>query len=519
MLKKLLSVSGWTLVSRVSGFIRDLVLAAVLGAGTLMDVFTVANRLPNHFRAIFAEGAFNTAFIPAYARVLMMHDVPVARRFAGMIGVLLTLALLVLTVLAMLFMPTLVSWLAPGFVARPEAFELAVMLTRITFPYLILVSLVTLVSGVLNAHERFGAAAAAPVLLNLSIIGAVLIAWMFPNSAYAAAWGVLMAGVLELILVVVAAIHAKIMPVPAKPQLTLEVRAFFKALGPATLGSMGTQLAMFADTILVTFLAVGGASALYYADRLYQLPLGVIGIAAGTVLLPHMSRLLASGDETSAHRAQNRSLSFTLILAAPCFVMFLIAPTLLFEALFMRGAFDQNAANNAGSVLAAYAVGFPAMVCLRSIVASFYARQDTSRPVIASLTAIGINIALKIMLMPTMGAAGLALSTAIGAWVNVGILYIWALTKGWTKPDIHLMRTTFSIVLAALTMGLTLWQAFPYISLQTAIFSSLLKEGGGLTFITPSLIQLSLFGGLGVMVYGVVYGVCVKGLKSFTQSL
>jgi putative peptidoglycan lipid II flippase len=519
MLKKLLSVSGWTLVSRVSGFIRDLVLAAVLGAGMLMDVFTVANRLPNHFRAIFAEGAFNTAFIPAYARVLMMRDLPTARRFAGMIGVLLTLALLVLTGLALVFMPTLISGLAPGFKARPEAFELAVTLTRITFPYLILVSLVTLISGVLNAHERFGVAAAAPILLNLSIIGAVLIAWIFPDGAYAAAWGVFMAGVLELILVVAAALHAKIMPIPTKPHLTPETRAFFKALGPATLGSMGTQLAMFADTILVTFLAVGGASALYYADRLYQLPLGVIGIAAGTVLLPYMSRMLASGDEANAHRAQNRSLSFTLILAAPCFVMFLIAPTLLFEALFMRGAFDQHAAHNAGSVLAAYAVGFPAMVCLRSIVASFYARQDTSRPVIASLIAIGVNIALKVMLMPSYGAAGLAFSTAIGAWVNVGILYIWALTKGWTKPDTHLMHTTFSIVIAALTMGLTLWQTLPFIASKASAFSLPLKEWGWFNIITPSLIQLTLLGGLGLVVYGVIYGLSVKTFKAFTPTV
>jgi putative peptidoglycan lipid II flippase len=502
MLRKFLSVSSWTLVSRITGFIRDLVLASMLGAGLFMDVFTVANRLPNHFRAIFAEGAFNTAFIPTYARVLTMQDATHAQRFAGMIGVLLTFFLLIVTGLAMVYMPALISWLAPGFTARPEAFELAVILTRITFPYLILVSLVTLVSGVLNAHERFIAAAAAPVLLNLSIIGAVLMAWLFPNGAYAAAWGVLIAGVLELVLVVWAAVRARILPRPTWPQQTPEVRRFFKTLAPATVGSMGTQLAMFVDTILVTFLAVGGASAIYYADRLYQLPLGVIGIAAGTVLLPHMSRLISTGDEHGAHQSQNRSLSLTLVLAAPCLMMFLLLPSLLFEALFMRGAFDIQAAQNAGAVLAAYAVGLPAMVCIRSIVASFYARQDTSRPVIASLIAIAINIALKLYLMPLYGAVGLAFSTAIGAWVNVALLYVWALVKGWTKPDSDLGRMMGCALAGAGAMGLVMHGVSPFV-----------RQGFDMSFlpsivfsvVTPSLIQLTLLGGIGMITYVLVF--------------
>lgn len=516
MLKKILSVSGWTLISRITGFARDLVLAAMLGAGMLMDVLSVANRLPNHFRAIFAEGAFNAAFIPAYARVLMGQNVDAARRFAGMIGIIFVLMLLLLTIVAVIFMPVLVSWLAPGFVQRPETFALAVSLTRITFPYLMFVSLVTLISAVLNSHERFVAAAAAPVLLNLSIIAALLIVGFLPTHgssdhnmlAYGAAWGVTIAGILELILVIAAAARARILPKSVFPELNTDVRGFFKTLAPATLGSMGTQVAMFMDTILVTFLAVGGASALYYADRLYQLPLGVIGIAVGTVVLPHMSRLLANGDEQGARRAQNRAMSFALVLAMPCVVICVLTPQLLFEALFMRGAFDLKAAQSAASVLSAYAVGLPAVVIIRSIVASFYARQDTTRPVIASLIAIGVNVALKLALMPSYGAAGLAFSTAIGAWVNVIILYMWGLKRGWIRPDKNLLKDlSFALVSAVAMAGVVLQTVSvfaPWILHKLPILLSLFS---------PSFVTLCIAGCAGMSVYGSIFLV----LRKYTQ--
>jgi putative peptidoglycan lipid II flippase len=517
MLKKILSVSGWTLLSRLTGFIRDLVLAAVLGAGVLMDVFTVANRLPNHFRAIFAEGAFNAAFIPAYARVFMQQDVNAARKFAGIIGVLLVLVLLALSVLAIVFMPTLITWLAPGFAGRADAFELAVILTRITFPYLILISLVTLISGVLNAHERFIAAAAAPVLLNVSIIIALIGVSIWPHDAplskdtfaYAAAWGVLSAGIWELILVIGAAARARVVPIITRPAMTSDVKGFLCAFAPATIGSMGTQLAMFVDTILVTFLAIGGASALYYADRLYQLPLGVIGIAVGTVILPHMSRLIAQGDVALAFRAQNRAISFALVLAAPCVVMCLLTPQLLFEALFMRGAFDLKAAQQAGEVLSAYAIGLPAMVILRAIVASFYARQDTMRPVIASLSAIMINVALKFYLMPTYGAAGLAFSTACGAWMNVAILYVWAFVKGWIKPDSYLIKHLIFVCFASLITGACVMWLNPRIAAWGS-FENVTVLG----LLPATFMTLALLGSVALFIYSVLYLVLKRALRT-----
>ncbi|HKS62755.1 MAG TPA: murein biosynthesis integral membrane protein MurJ, partial [Xanthobacteraceae bacterium] len=282
MINRILTVGGLTLVSRVTGFLRDIVMAAVLGAGPVADAFLVAFRLPNHFRAIFAEGAFAAAFVPAYARVRTQGGTDAAKLFGDRIFTLLLISQVVLLALALAFTPWVIRLLAPGFTGEPQRFGLAVELTRITFPYLALMTLVTLFSGILNSIGKFAAAAAAPILLNLTMMFALLLAVFFPTAGHAAAWGVLIAGVLEVLLVGGAALRADVMTVLRRPRLDADVKRFFKALGPATVGSAGVQLALFADTIIASFLAAGALSALYYADRLYQLPGGVIGIAVGT---------------------------------------------------------------------------------------------------------------------------------------------------------------------------------------------------------------------------------------------
>src|SRR5215472_625567 len=304
MIERILTVGGFTLLSRISGFIRDIILAAVLGAGPVADAFFVALRLPNHFRAIFAEGAFNAAFVPAYARIRQQGGAVQAQLFADRVFTILFSFVGALVVLAMLFTPAVISLLAPGFSDDPGRFALAVELTRITFPYLLLVSLVTLYGGILNALSRFAAAAAAPVLLNLSMMATLAVATFFPTPGHAAAWGVLLAGILEVLLVGGDALRNDVMAVLRWPKWDDNVRRFFKALLPATVGSAGVQIALFADTIIASFLSAGALSALYYADRLNQLPIGVIGIAVGTVLLPEMGDRIAAGDESGARRAQ-----------------------------------------------------------------------------------------------------------------------------------------------------------------------------------------------------------------------
>src|ERR1700704_1320055 len=281
MIERILTVGGLTLVSRITGFARDIMLAAILGAGPVADAFFVALRLPNHFRAIFAEGAFNAAFVPAYARIRSTGGAEPARLFADRIFTLLFAVEAVLLVVALAFTPAVIGLLAPGFSHDPGRFALAVDLTRITFPYLLLVSLVTLYGGILNALHRFAAAAAAPILLNLSMMVTLALAVFFPTAGHAAAWGGLLAGCLEVLLVAGDARRNKVLPGFRAIGLDDDVRRFFKALGPATLGSGGTQIALFADTIIASFLAAGALSALYYADRLHQLSIGVIGVAAG----------------------------------------------------------------------------------------------------------------------------------------------------------------------------------------------------------------------------------------------
>ncbi len=491
MLKKILSVGGWTLVSRITGFLRDVVMAALMGTGVVADAFVVALRLPNHFRAIFGEGAFNSAFIPTYARVHETGGPDPARLFADRVFSLMLIVQVGLLAAAFLAMPWVVRLLAPGFADDPVKFDLAVTLTRITFPYLLFITLVTLLSGLLNAHERFAAAAAAPVLLNLSIIAALALAFAFPTAGHAAAWGVAAAGVLELLLLWIAVRRAGLAPALARPRLDADMRAFFRTLGPAVVGSAGIQIALFADTIIASLLPTGAVSSLYYAERLYQLPIGVIGIAAGTVLLPEMSRRIAAGDVAGAHGAQNRAIGFTLALAAPFVIAFLTIPELIMAALFGRGAFDAAAAERAGAVLAAYAVGLPAVVLIRSAVASFYARADTTTPVIAALAAVAVNVALKIALVAPFGVVGLALATAVGAWVNLLLLIILAYRRDWTAPSATLGRAALAVAMASLLLALFV------------VFGrSLLSDAAGLVVTAREETLLAMLAVGGAAIYG-----------------
>jgi putative peptidoglycan lipid II flippase len=457
MFDRILTVGGYTLVSRATGFLRDIMLAAILGAGPVADAFFVAFRLPNHFRAIFAEGAFNAAFVPAYARVRASGGADRASMFADRIFTLLLAVELVLLALALIFTPALIALLAPGFSRDPERFTLATELTRITFPYLVLISLVTLYGGILNALHRFAAAAAAPILLNLAMIATLALVAFFPTAGHAAAWGVLISGVLQALLVAADARRNKVLPAFRAFALDDDAKRFFKALGPATLGSGGTQIALFADTIIASFLAAGALSALYYADRLNQLPIGVIGIAAGTVLLPEMASRIAAGDEAGAHYSQNRAIEFTLILSVPCVAAFLVVPDLIMRALFARGAFTAADAAAAGATLAAYTIGLVPFVLLRSVSATFLARGDTATPVKALFASVVVNVALKILLMRDFAQVGLAFATSVGVWINFGLIVWYARRAGLIAVDERLRRSTVRIALAGAALAAALF--------------------------------------------------------------
>ena len=499
MLGRIFTVGGYTLLSRLTGFARDIMLAAILGAGPVADAFFVALRLPNHFRAIFAEGAFNAAFVPAYAHLHSQSEKS-AKLFADRIFTLLFGAQVVLLVVAWLFMPQVIAILAPGFSEDPMRGELAISLTRVTFPYLLLITLVTLYGGMLNVMHRFASAAAAPIFLNLSMMATLALAAFFPGAGYAAAWGVLLAGFLEFSLLAGDAARSGILPRFAPLKLDSDVRAFFRALGPATVGSMGTQVALFADTIIATFLPAGALSALYYADRLNQLPIGVIGIAIGTVLLPEMSRQLTTHDQAGAMASQRRAFDFTLLFSVPFVAAFLTVPDVIMRAMFARGAFTKADAAAAGATLAAYAIGLIPFVLIRSAVATFYARKDTATPVKAALTGVAVNVALKIALVGSLAQVGLALATAVGAWVNLLLVIGFAVRAGYLELDRTLARSSAKFVVAGILLGAALWLAARFATAQFAQLSAFRDEAALLLLIVIGAIVyagsiLLLFGG------------------------
>jgi putative peptidoglycan lipid II flippase len=476
MLGRIFTVGGYTLLSRLTGFARDIMLAAILGAGPVADAFFVALRLPNHFRAIFAEGAFNAAFVPAYAHLYGTSE-PSAKLFADRIFTVLFAAQIVLLAVAWLFMPQVIAILAPGFSDDPARGELAIALTRITFPYLLLVTLVTLYGGMLNVMHRFASAAAAPIFLNLSMMATLALAAFFPGGAgYAAAWGVLIAGFLEFFLLAADAARSGVLPSFAPFKLDDDVRAFFRALGPATVGSMGTQVALFADTIIATFLPAGALSALYYADRLNQLPIGVIGIAIGTVLLPEMSRRLTSNDHAGAMASQRRAFDFTLLFSVPFVAAFLTVPDVIMRAMFARGAFSKTDAAAAGATLAAYAIGLVPFVLIRSAVAAFYARKDTATPVKAALIGVAVNVALKIALVGALAQVGLALATAVGAWINLLLVVGFAVRAGYLEIDKTLTRSLAKFVVSGAVLAAALWLAAGFVAPHLAQLSMLRDE-------------------------------------------
>jgi putative peptidoglycan lipid II flippase len=452
MYKNLLSVAVFTLLSRATGFFRDVMLGAILGAGQLADAFVVAFRLPNHFRAIFGEGAFNAAYVPCYTQVLTRRGETAGWLFASQIFTLLLYSQIVLLAVALVFTPQLIDLLAPGFRAYPGKFSAAVTLTRITFPYLLFVTLVTLQSGTLNARGYFAAAAFAPVLLNLVMMLCLAMAFVFPNAAIAAAVGVTISGICQFALTFLAlrrdGLHESLVPL----DWNKEIKHFFVVLGPAVIGSAGVQIALFADTIIASMIPTGNAT-LYYADRIYQLPIGIIGIAAGTVLLPEMSRRFAKNDHGGAFHAQNRTMALSIVLGAPFFVAFIMIPEVIMRGVFLRGAFTERAADASAHVLTAYGFGLIAIVLIRSVLASFQSIGDTRTPMLISLFSVAINIMFKLVLFKQMGAAGLALATAVGAWLNLILLCYFAWRRNLIWPDDLLAKAAAATSVAAFALS------------------------------------------------------------------
>ena len=463
MLKNILTVGGWTMASRILGFARDMLIAARLGAGPVADAFFVALKLPNLFRRLFGEGAFNAAFVPAFAGTLAVDGPVVAKQLAERMAVLMGLWLSALTVLGMLFMPYLMAVLAPGFTSDPAKFALAVELTRITFPYLLLICLTALVSGVLNGLGKFAAAAAAPVFFNLLSMAALLVLTPYvATPAHALAWGVVASGAVQLGIVLWATARAGMaLNLFRLPRLTPQVRVVLKRIVPGLVGAGVTQLNLAIDVIIASFLPSGAVSYLYYADRVGQLPLGVIGAAVGTAMLPMLSRQVRTVQPLSAHRTANRAMELALLICLPAAVGQALLAGPIIEVLFVRGAFGMAEAAATAAALTAYAVGLPAYVLVKVLVPGFFARGDTATPVKIGFAAVGLNLLLNLVLIQFLSHVGVALATALAAWFNAVALGWMLWRRGHWLPDRRLRRRLPRLVAATVVMAAVLWGLLP----------------------------------------------------------
>ncbi|HEX8125908.1 MAG TPA: murein biosynthesis integral membrane protein MurJ [Allosphingosinicella sp.] len=445
------TIGGLTMVSRVLGFAREMLMARVMGASAAADAFFVAFRLPNTFRRLFGEGAFSAGFVPLFSQRLHGEDGEAqARRFSEEVLAVFVPTLILFTLVFEIIMPLFVAAIS-GY--EGEKLGLATFLTRITFPYLILISLVSLFSGILNSLARFTAAAFAPALLNLSMLVAlVLVRDGGAVTATALAVGVTAGGVLQLALLVAACRRAGVSLKLRRPRMTPGVRQFVRVVVPATLGAGVYQISAFIDTFFLARIGTGAMSYFNYADRLNQLPLGVIGAALGTAILPQVSRHVGANEPAEAARVQGEAADLAMLLCLPAAAALCVAAGPLIGALFQGGEFSAEDARVTALVLSIIVLGLPAYVLVKVLTPGFYARQDTATPVKTAGVVLLANVALNFLLIPPFGIAGLAAAIAIASWLNCAILYVILHRRGHFRVEAWLASRIFRQFLAGVAM-------------------------------------------------------------------
>ena len=458
--RSIATVGFFTLLSRIVGFVRDVVLSAVLGSGPVADAFIVAFKLPNLFRRLFAEGAFSAAFVPLFARELQGEGREAALVFARQAHACLLMVLVPFALLMMLAMPAVIWVMAPGFTHEQSIFDLAVTYGRITFPYLVFISLASLYGGVLNGIDRFAEVAFTPVLLNIVMIGTVLgLTPLLPDAGYSASIGVALAGLMQWLWLLYACWRDGVSLKLVRPRLTPRVRQLVKLATPVAIGGGAQQVSTLLDVVWASLLPAGSISALYYADRLTQLPLGVIGIAVGTALLPLLSRQLRAGQDEAAMANQNRAIEFGLLFSLPSTAALWILAEPMIRVLFEHGKFGPDDTVRAAGALAAYAIGLPAFMLVKALTPGFFAREDTRTPLYTALASIAVNVALNavFVLGTPLAQVGIALSSSISGWLNVVLLAAALRRRGHWRPDARLGARTVWIAVATAGMSVALW--------------------------------------------------------------
>ena len=482
LLKSSFKIGLLTLLSRLVGYIRDVMIASRLGAGMLSDAFFVSFRLPNIFRSLFAEGAFNAAFVPMFAKI---KDKESAREFAERVFAVLLAVLLVFTLLAQIFMPGLVWLLASGF--EGEKFELSIILTRITFPYLILISLVSLLGGVLNSVDKFGAVAFTPVLMNFSMIIVVLVLeGYFPNEAYAFSIGVMVSGVVQFAYLYSECRKAGYKLNLKMPHFTPEIKKLLKNMFPVMIGAGVLQINVLVNTQIASYISDGAVSFLYYADRISQLPLALIGTAIGTAMLPMLSRLFRENEVKKANDTQNNAFEIAWFFSVPAAFGVLAVAGPMVSVLFERDNFSHTDSIAVTRALWAYSLGIPAFVLMKIFTPGFYSNDDTKTPVKIAVSCIVANLAISLGLIHFAGFdhVALAIATSVSSWLNV-ILLVAALHK----------RKLFSFHAKTTKNAIKILVASIIMAAVVVAFYSAAEEH------LPMLIDLVISVGLGGMVF------------------
>jgi len=455
--------SFFTLISRLLGYVRDILIAIFLGTGFFADAFFVAFRLPNTFRRLFAEGTFNAAFIPSYAGELTRNKVK-ADNFAKDIFSLLFVILLFLVLLAEIFMPQLIFVIAPGFYKDPEKLKLAVDLSRITFPFLFFISLASFFGSILNSYNKFAAAAAAPIILNIILIGSLFISkWLNLSEVITLSYAVSVAGALQL-LILFFFVKANFKPVlNLKIKIDKKIKSFFSKLLPSIFSSGVTQINILIGTIIASFQA-GAVSYLYYADRIYQINLAVAGIAVGTVMLPALSKYVKLKNTKQVINLQNRALELCLFLSIPASTALVLASEEIITSLFGYGLFNHESVVNTSVALTFFAFGVPAFAILKIFSNFFFARNDTKTPFYLSVVSVIINVTISISLFGRLGFVIIPIATSISSWINV-CMYCYFIKK----RNLHTFDSKFiyklpRVILSTVMMGAALYLLLGFFS-------------------------------------------------------
>jgi putative peptidoglycan lipid II flippase len=454
LFKNVLTVSFFTSISRVLGMVREILMSYLVGASWISDAFIIAFKFPNFFRRFFAEGAFNAAFVPEFSGRLTKNGADDAKALAQSTYSVMAWFLVLFCLIVIIFAPYLIYVLAPGFSKNPEKINTVVLFIRITFPYILFISLSALFGGVLNSVNRFAAGAAAPIILNVVMIVALLTHDFFDtNPTTAQVYAVLISGVLQYLWMYFA---VKRLGYPFKltwPKLTPDVKRILKLMVPGAIGAGITQINLFIDMMLASFLPEGSMSYLYYADRLSQLPLSIFGVAMGTALLPQLSKLIKGNQMADAQNLQLSALGLALQMTIPAATALIILSTPLIAIIFGHGNFSARDVALTGPALAAFAFGLPAFVSQKVLTAAYFARADTKTPMLIGFWCVAINIFLNLILMQFLKHTGMALATSISGWVNVIVLGVILYRRDTFSYTMQFSKKIIGVIALSFFMG------------------------------------------------------------------